>query len=249
MNSTISPQWINQFRESLPPPVKKTLKNLEQTVNKAILSILPLYFNHPLHQNQRKKTFKASKPIFPSPPSLIEKPLTSLDLNPCLVVRELTGDQLKTAEKVTTEWVNIAKEKSQKDIEFLNSESILKSISQRLQFPLKHNYRVFACFDALNQQQAIAVASEENKISTQKSHLYVNLLATNPINIRSSLNKEEKKVTGAGTALISHLAKVCLQENKKELQVTSLDSALPFYIKLGFHQSTPNSYHLSLKIS
>ena len=68
-------------------------------------------------------------------------------------------------------------------------------------------------------------------------HLKIAHLATNPDNIRAAINSEVfSRVEGSGTALVSALAQKCLRRHAAGIYLESVESAVPFYEKLGFVQ-------------
>ncbi len=106
--------------------------------------------------------------------------------------------------------------------------------------------QIFVCRDDERNPQSIALT---NHMSGPDGHLKIAHLVTNPKNIRSaSINqKQTKRVQGAATAIIVHLAKQCFAKkiawkNKsknpdiKGIYLESTSSAISFYEKLGFER-------------
>jgi len=81
--------------------------------------------------------------------------------------------------------------------------------------------------------------------SVKKDHIYVDELTTAPWNL---ISKDPRSVRGAGTRAIAETVKLSLAKGKKGVvDLYALESAVPFYKKLGFqsHGSDPNSMRLS----
>lgn len=175
-------------------------------------------------------------------------------------VTELKEEQLQTTIKVTAEWLKVATEKAQttQTAVFYNSKRIISDIhcsltSNPFSIPsylqsTTLDRRVMVCYDQeSNTQQAIAIVSDYVDDYSKKPYLYVNLLATNPANIKSSTNPEKNRVSGAASAIFDHLIKVCQKEGKEEIALTSVTTAVTFYEKIGLKQQ-PHSYAFSMKI-
>lgn len=72
-------------------------------------------------------------------------------------------------------------------------------------------------------------------LEMKANHVYVALLVTNPINIRSIVNENlTNKVKGAGTCLLQKAEDIAIQEGKDSIQLYPLSSAVTFYKKNGF---------------
>lgn len=98
-----------------------------------------------------------------------------------------------------------------------------------------HRSDIYVCRDQLhNSVQALAFTTNE-RISGHKAD-YMNLdgILTNPMNIRDSSRGQQPIVRGAGTAVISTLAKRCLEEGLEGIYASADQSAVDFYKKLGF---------------
>ena len=96
-------------------------------------------------------------------------------------------------------------------------------------------HEAYVCKDGKGKEQGIVLITKETE------SIYVNLLVTNPNNIRSPLNeKEPDKVEGAGSALIERTETRALELGKKRVRLTALHSAKPFYLKKGFEESGGN---------
>lgn len=88
--------------------------------------------------------------------------------------------------------------------------------------------KALVCTDQDSKIQAIAlIRTKENRVA---------FVATHPDNIPSTLTDPAKRVRGAGTQIILHLAKRTLKTGKPVL-IDTLDSASDFYAKLGFTQA------------
>ncbi len=132
---------------------------------------------------------------------------------------------------------------------FMDSYTISLLIAECLEKPhdtYKTVYtQIFVCRDTSSNPQSIALT---NHLSGPKGYLKIAHLATNPNNIRSPINNQQKeRVQGAATAIIVHLAKQCfakkidwkdksLHPEIKGIFLESIDSAIPFYEKLGFER-------------
>lgn len=159
----------------------------------------------------------------------------------------INAENKKMLHKITETWRTTALHKARQAqgsdrLQFDNSASLAEWIDEEIdekgQDP---ELRVFLCRDIeFNAPQAIAITSDIN--NKNKPSLHLNYIATNPINIRSIVNATENhRLAGAGTAMIYHLAQVCLQENKHKITLTALDEAKTFYEKIGFKESR-NTY-------
>jgi len=93
---------------------------------------------------------------------------------------------------------------------------------------------LYTCRDYKNKElQALGFTTVRNRQGGKC--LILQLLTTNPNNIRSDVNKNEpNRVQGAATAIISSLAQRVLKGEYIGLFVHSVDSVLDFYKKLGF---------------
>lgn len=145
---------------------------------------------------------------------------------------------IKKTSEVAKQWEKIADIKFsqatdlKEKIRFRDTRDIIFSVSESCRLPFGE---IFMCLDTKNEPQAIALT---DNIDNNSSALYVECLVTNPKNIRSKVNfYEPSRVEGAGTAIINHLAKVCLDNNKESIQLNSNFSSLDFYKKLGFEQN------------
>lgn len=98
-----------------------------------------------------------------------------------------------------------------------------------------HYDTIIVCRDEqLKQPQAIALTQlHVLKTCTGDSlglYMKVMYLATNPANIRSSVNAEEyARVQGAASAILSHLKSKCLTESLEGIYLESVSSAKLFY--------------------
>lgn len=106
--------------------------------------------------------------------------------------------------------------------------------------------RVYQCRSSDNVVQALALTrilgtspfndeKDRKKYAQLKDHLEIISIVTNPHNVRSKLNEgDPEKIKGSGTALIGHLAKICLRDNLKGLFADSLSSSKIFWEKMKF---------------
>lgn len=120
--------------------------------------------------------------------------------------------------------------------------STLASIATILSITLESrepSHQLLICTDKRSTVQSIAL------ISNEPNRFFLKYLITNPNNIRSDLNsREPNRVTGAGTAIIHHLLKKCLIENKKSLQLYFTPDSEQFYRKLYFEIANSQSSNL-----
>lgn len=139
------------------------------------------------------------------------------------------------AAKVASVWAENAREKAllttneTERKQFIACANISSSIASALEFP--NDYRTFyTCKDEKGNDQGMMV------VQAQQNHVYVALLVTNPINIRSSVNDNEpNKVQGAGTCLLNKAEEIAIMEGKDYVRLTPLNSAVAFYKKNGYH--------------
>ena len=102
--------------------------------------------------------------------------------------------------------------------------------------------KAIACYDIddpTNAFHAIALIKDDRRslfyLDRDKRYLKIAHIATHPINIRSVVNRYEyDRVEGASSALIQHLAKVCLKKGYAGIYLEATPSALGFYKKFGF---------------
>jgi hypothetical protein len=133
--------------------------------------------------------------------------------------------------KITSQWKDLA-------ISLCNNSDISTANKQKLSDTVKvlktssndilyEGSRVFICLDTKKTcLQSIAV------LQNNKDKLQLDLLATNPNN----LYPNPSAVKGAGSKLLYHLFQTCLQENRTSIKLTSLQSSVSFYTKLGFEE-------------
>lgn len=178
--------------------------------------------------------------------------ISPLKVHKGLRLTELNQEQKQIAKKVALAWEKIAEEKLQQLPPILNG-IFLDSIDicqwVRAKLTDKKELRFIACtrksFDPKKPEniEAIAVFSRQKLFKcvdgTYIPYLYLEALATNPKNHRSSVNEHEpNRVTGAGTQMINHLKMIAQGENLKQIRLSSLPAARGFYTKLGFNQDS-----------
>ncbi len=125
---------------------------------------------------------------------------------------------------------------------FSDSKNTLNLISHRLNKHHRKNIRdtVFVCQDkTLRHAQAIALTNVKDVYKSSGSslgrYIKVDLIASNPINIRSEVNETEyTRVYGASRAIFARLARRCVKKKLNGLYVESINTACGFYKKLGF---------------
>lgn len=155
--------------------------------------------------------------------------------------------------KTIDAWQRVAEKKMKQapmDNTQFNSNHYIASWTRSNLLNIVHDpsKRILICYDIKwNVPQAIAVAENQTDIEG-KVFKYVHSLLTNPINIRSDANKKEnKRVTGAATAILATLGKMCLAESIDKISLLSLPSSHAFYAKLGFANEDVNiSEYLTL---
>lgn len=109
---------------------------------------------------------------------------------------------------------------------FFNSSEITSCIQDHLEKKPSGN-RIFTSWSQGNIQSIAIVDKADLEAIT------VDYLATHPHNIRSSYPFKEPQVLYAGTALMHHLFKICLKENRDGIQVSASLGSMGFYKKLG----------------
>jgi len=181
---------------------------------------------------------------------------------PQLVVEDVTESDARCDEiaAVINSWQEIAiNEKMVADAHFSEIFSTLEEITDHMKMCIEirqkwhkkqwvatsPNIRIFSCRDKLfHEVQAIAFA----KLSKEDSTLELDLLATNPHNVRAPSNANAKnKVRGAGSAIIHHLATHTLTTCRKITLEASM-SAVSFYENLGF-EKTENRGRVFMSLS
>lgn len=140
-------------------------------------------------------------------------------------VREFSGECREELANIVGVWnrvagqnINLVSSRKKKDI-LANSEFVTRHIVEGLK---NENPRVFACKDASDELQSIAL------VKRYSDGLYVDYLAANPRNIVPVAG--ESQVRGAGTAVMRHLFRVCVKE-RLGLSLYSLKEASSFYKK------------------
>lgn len=142
------------------------------------------------------------------------------------------------AERIAYTWERVAREKegeARRDTEkaqFRACANISNAVSNAVASCFEHsNYNryIYTCKDSEGNDQGMMV------INIEIDRVYVALLVTNPINIRSDVNANEiKKVNGAGTCLLNKAVEIATQEGKESVWLTPLQSAVGFYKRHGF---------------
>ena len=155
---------------------------------------------------------------------------------PLLKTTEVARENLSLIQETLSEWEITAWKKetlstSTEDKE-LFSDLWLVAFGANVDTSLQsHNSLCVICKSPSSPEviQAISLFTK------QKEHIFLNFLITNPHNIRAPINEfEEDKVCGAGSAIIQHLFKVCIEENLERIRLLSTDSSIEFYTKMGF---------------
>lgn len=154
--------------------------------------------------------------------------------NSALRAEKINISDYPEAMKIASVWQRVAEEKEMQAISETEREqfSDCAYISESFVYDFKDlddPSTIYACKDLDgNYQGFMGICVQENKV-------YVELLVTNPINIRSQINEQEtKKVRGARTCLLNMAEEIAIQEGKESVYLTPLDSAVGFYQKNGF---------------
>jgi hypothetical protein len=99
------------------------------------------------------------------------------------------------------------------------------------------------CLDEKKTIQACMLASlSENN----KSYLEIELLMTNPANLKISaftVTGSSHRVQNAGMACLIHAMKMCVERNLSGIVVKPLESAIGFYQRYGFSKAEIKGYH------
>ena len=138
------------------------------------------------------------------------------------------------AKRIASIWATVAREKeklattlSEKE-QFSSCAGISEAMASSLSWPQFYQ-DIYVCKDSYGNFQGMM------KIAMNTDEVYIALLVTNPINIRSPVNAEEwKKVSGAGTTLLHKAEELAIQKDKTSLRLHPLESAVEFYKKNGF---------------
>jgi hypothetical protein len=161
-------------------------------------------------------------------------------LKPNLPLRaqSIAACEFPSAAKVLSAWAGIAREKakspqatdSEKE-QFKSCEWISNTIAKRLS-DVENENAIYACKDSERNIQGAMV------LDKKQPYLYIELLTTNPTNIRSAVNKDEpKKVRGAGTCLLHKAEEVAAGKGKTKIKLIPESSAQEFYSKNGFSRA------------
>lgn len=189
-----------------------------------------------------------SKPN-PTPPTILPSPISPEDKLRLSGINQiettLKGRTFKTQEiplnpennfqitKIMQAWETIADKKAKQPTPplerhlFSSSSCITGLITDDLKTDTT-DLRVFTCYHQTI-MHSIAVVREYPSRS-----LYIDYLATHPLNIRSSVNPQETQVPYAGTALMNHLFQTCVKEEKTGIGLYSFKNSKGFYKKLKF---------------
>lgn len=185
----------------------------------------------------------------PSPIDPTASPLRKTS-TPSFEIREIRtlqdrSETIKTVRSWTTLSIKMETPPPEESRKFTDSRSTTRGIELKLNH-LNRNDRVFVCIDDQNRPQSVSVVSD------QEDDLYVNLLATHPNNISSSVELEPgPQIKGSGTAMMNHLFKTCVEENKSKVALSPMPSSWGFYKKLGLtlSQETADMFITSAKIT
>ncbi|MBS0627097.1 MAG: hypothetical protein JSS09_02675 [Verrucomicrobia bacterium] len=146
-----------------------------------------------------------------------------------------TSEYIEKIKTIMGIWSKIADKRANivspsEQIYFSNSSEITSCIQYCLEKNPSGN-RIFTSW-IKNKMQSIAIVD-----NSSLDGITVDYLATHPHNIRSSHLFKEPQVLYAGTALMHHLFKLCLKENKDRIEVSASLGSMGFYKKLGLHPS------------
>jgi len=109
--------------------------------------------------------------------------------------------------------------------------------SQMLHKIFKMDMRGMALIGVKNGDEMGAAAA----VKPKKDHIYVEFLMTNP---KSLIDGKSK---GAGTAAIKAVAKRSMESGKNGVvKLWAVDSAVPFYEKVGFTRDSPKANYMTL---
>jgi GNAT superfamily N-acetyltransferase len=101
-----------------------------------------------------------------------------------------------------------------------------------------YDEQLVICEDEFENVQAMAI------MDVNSDSIGLCALATHPNNIPAYVNAEvTDKVRGAGTAIISHLAKYCSDEGKRTILLSTYKSGRPFYEKMGFEDAGEQEFN------
>jgi hypothetical protein len=161
-----------------------------------------------------------------------------------LKAEKISKSELKNVQKMADAWrknasnkENLTNEPQEKQA-FASSCGINGKISRALEDisnnPKGHpNTRAYKCVDPNKNIQGLMVV--EKRSDVQSPHLYVNLLATHPNNLPSSVNDlENNRVRGAGVSLIECAKSVAQKRDFKSVELEPSETATDFYEKRGF---------------
>lgn len=207
-----------------------------QTVGLTALTLLSLPVSDPI--NAAALSYSASKKLYGTI-TKIHKKLTVEVLIP-------NEENRLRINEIMDIWENTAARKrlltDSDSIQFENSVYIAGRIKKNLSDDnCAPSRRILVCYDnTFKNPQAVAIVENETDKEGLISKDIENLI-TNPINIRSEINENEKgRVTGAATAIIAKVCRMCRKESIDQISLASLPAAVTFYTDLGFIK--PNKF-------
>ena len=159
---------------------------------------------------------------------------TELNLKPFIYAEKISSYHYSEAQKIASLWASVAQEKANLAIipseksQFVACSNISSGIANYLSSPLYHR-NIYVCKD----QDGTSLGMMS--LSINYDRVYIELLVTNPINIRSSVNDHEpNKVSGAGSTLLLQAEEIAIKEGKNFVYLTPLNTAVGFYKKNGY---------------
>jgi|GEM_PF-4515103 len=178
-------------------------------------------------------------------PSNLEQQTSSIGENPHK--RTLHVKQVSLSQKQRRKYVKIAKNWQSKASELYQISSgaakaiykdaahiagiIAECMTRKKIYGSSYDALLLAYDQPLEQEQGIALIKEKGL----HNEIRVAYMTTNPMNVRSSSTQSKTtRVEGVGTKLISTIAQRALEKQRKQIYLEAIQSAIPFYKKLGF---------------
>jgi hypothetical protein len=91
------------------------------------------------------------------------------------------------------------------------------------------NQEFYVCRDKSSTIQAVLCFTEKQR------SIYIDWLVTNPVNIRSEINRfETGKVRGAGSCLLKAAERISLEKGKEYVHLHTLHNSIGFYEAHGY---------------
>jgi GNAT superfamily N-acetyltransferase len=165
-----------------------------------------------------------------------------------ITIEIASPQEYETIEKMAEEWEMIAAKKKQQARTpqerelFSNSMTIAQLISEYFHIERRVKSEIYVCKDQKKALQGVCI------VLIGKEDLYVELVATHPHQLRSSLHQAQR-IHGIGTALMRYAETRAAVLACKTISLTSLDDGADgFFKKLGF-RAHPDEINMAKEVS